>query len=66
MSLSDDYRAIREGAALGAAAARGQIAVAGADRAGYLHGLLTNDIAALTPGSGCYAAWLTRRRRCNR
>ncbi len=59
MSLSDEYRAIREGAALGATAARGQIAVAGADRAGYLHGLLTNDIAALTPGSGCYAAWLT-------
>ena len=59
MSLSDDYRAIHEGAALGTIAARGQIAVAGADRAGYLQGLLTNDIAALTPGSGCYAAWLT-------
>jgi folate-binding protein YgfZ len=24
-----------------------------------LQGLLTNDIAALIPGSGCYAAWLT-------
>ena len=31
----------------------------GADRASYLQGLLTNDIQALTPGTGCYAAWLT-------
>jgi folate-binding protein YgfZ len=40
-------------------APRGQIGVAGADRASYLQGLLTNDITALTAGSGCYAAWLT-------
>ena len=31
----------------------------GADRLSYLHGLLTNDIAALQPGTGCYAALLT-------
>ena len=31
----------------------------GADRRSYLQGLLTNDIQALTPGTGCYAAWLT-------
>ena len=30
-----------------------------ADRASYLHGLLTNDIAALKAGQGCYAAYLT-------
>lgn len=59
MSLIDDYRAIREGAAIGAVARRAQLAVAGKDRASYLQGLLTNDIVALTPGSGCYAAWLT-------
>ena len=59
MSLSDDYRALQEGAALGAAAPRGRIAVAGRDRATYLQGLLTNDIVALTPGTGCYSAWLT-------
>ena len=40
-------------------APRGQIAVAGPDRAAFLHGLLTNDIASLTAGRGCYAAWLT-------
>jgi len=33
--------------------------VSGADRASYLQGLLTNDIQALTAGTGCYAAWLT-------
>lgn len=31
----------------------------GNDRRTYLHGLLTNDIAALAPGTGCYAALLT-------
>jgi folate-binding protein YgfZ len=54
-----DYHALTAGAALGAAAPRGQIAVAGKDRATYLQGLLSNDIVALTPGTGCYAAWLT-------
>src|ERR1051326_6758662 len=39
--------------------ARGRIALRGGDRASYLQGLLTNDIAALTPGHGCYAAYLT-------
>ena len=38
---------------------RGRIVVSGADRASYLQGLLTNDIAALKPGRGCYAAYLT-------
>ena len=59
MSLADDYRAIYEGIVLGALMPRLPIAVAGADRASYRQGLLTNDITALTPGSGCYAAWLT-------
>ena len=59
MTLQDGYRAIREDAALVMGAARGRIAVSGKDRASYLHGLLTNEIQALQPGSGCYAAWLT-------
>ena len=50
---------LREGAAIGEVSPRAQIAVAGRDRAAYLQGLLTNDIQALTPGTGCYAAWLT-------
>lgn len=38
---------------------RGRILLTGADRRSYLQGLLTNDIEALTPGTGCYAAMLT-------
>ena len=53
------YRAIKEHAAIGAVAPRKAIGVSGKDRAAYLQGLLTNDIQALTPGAGCYAAWLT-------
>jgi folate-binding protein YgfZ len=56
---SPDYTALRENAAIGAIAARGQVAVAGPDRAAFLHGFLTNDITSLVPGHGCYAAWLT-------
>ncbi len=37
----------------------GFIVVSGQDRASYLHGLLTNDIATLKAGEGCYAAYLT-------
>jgi folate-binding protein YgfZ len=57
--LHDDYRAIVEGAAITPVTPRGRIAVSGRDRASYLQGLLTNDIQALQPGTGCYAAWLT-------
>jgi folate-binding protein YgfZ len=59
MVSQDEYGHIREGAAIGAVSPRHQIAVAGPDRATYLQGLLTNDIPALSPGTGCYSAWLT-------
>jgi folate-binding protein YgfZ len=53
------YRAARLGRALFDRSDAGRLLVAGADRASWLQGLLTNDIAALAPGSGCYAAYLT-------
>jgi len=59
MALHEDYRHIRENAAIGAIAPRQQIAVSGPDRATYLQGLLTNDIPSLSAGTGCYSAWLT-------
>jgi len=55
----EDGQVLDTGAGIGAVSARAQIAVAGKDRAAYLQGLLTNDIQALTAGTGCYAAWLT-------
>jgi folate-binding protein YgfZ len=39
--------------------ARGAIVLTGKDRASFLHGLVTNDIRKLTPGTGCAAAFLT-------
>lgn len=59
MSASPEYLAARNGAVLADLGARGRIAVRGADRKTFLHALLTNDIALLTPGTGCYAALLT-------
>jgi tRNA-modifying protein YgfZ len=53
------YDAARRGAALVDRSMRGRIVVSGVDRAAYLQGLLSNDIAALTPGQGCYATYLT-------
>src|SRR5687768_154282 len=44
---------------MGAIAPRTAIGVSGKDRAAYLQGLLTNDVQALTAGTGCYSAWLT-------
>jgi folate-binding protein YgfZ len=55
----DHYRALRDGAGLIERSERGKLVVSGADRATYLHALLTNDIAALKAGAGCYAAYLT-------
>jgi folate-binding protein YgfZ len=53
------YEAARRHAALIDRTHRGRIVVSGADRAAYLQGLLTNDVAALRAGQGCYAAYLT-------
>ena len=59
MYLETDYRALREAAGIVDRSARGRLTVTGADRRSYLQGLLSNDIAALVGGSGCYATYLT-------
>jgi folate-binding protein YgfZ len=59
MFSADQYTAVRERAALIDRSSRGKISLTGSDRAGFLHALLTNDIARLTPGTGTYAAYLT-------
>ena len=55
----NDYRALKGAAALLDRSGRGRVRLTGSDRRSYLQGLLTNDIAALSPHSGCYAALLT-------
>jgi folate-binding protein YgfZ len=59
MFSPEQYRTLRNGAALIDRSYRGRLRLTGQDRRDYLQGLLTNDIAALTPGTGCYAALLT-------
>ncbi len=56
---SSGYAALRHGAGLIDRRRTGRILLTGVDRRSYLQGLLTNDIEALTPGTGCYAAMLT-------
>src|SRR5262249_51231917 len=56
---STAYQAARQRAGIIDRSDRGRIVVSGADRASYLQGLLTNDVVALTAGSGCYAVYLT-------
>src|SRR6185437_16011719 len=38
---------------------RGKLALTGADAKTFLQGQVSNDIEALAPGRGCYAAFLT-------
>ena len=53
-----EHEAVRLRAGVADLSARALWRVTGPDRAKYLQGTLTNDILALTPGSGCYAALL--------
>jgi glycine cleavage system T protein len=53
-----EHRAVREAAGLIHLAFRTTIRVTGTDRTRFLNGTLTNDIARLTPGTGCYACLL--------
>lgn len=55
-----EWRAAREGAALFAGGLRRVIAARGDDRVAFLQGMLSNDVQALAPGAGCYAALLNQ------
>ena len=55
----DHYNAAHHAAIFIDRASQGTIALTGADRASFLHALLTNDIVVLTSGRGAYAAYLT-------
>jgi folate-binding protein YgfZ len=55
----DGYTAALANGGVVRRADRGVLAVAGADRAAWLQGLLTNDIGSLKEGESRYAAYLT-------
>src|SRR5215217_8386195 len=60
-SPASDYRALTEGCGLVDRSGRGRLALTGADRRTFLHGQVTQDIEALEPGHGRYAALLTHK-----
>src|SRR3954451_3477261 len=56
-----EYRALTEGVGLVERSERGTLALTGAEAKEFLHGQVTNDVEALRPGEGCYAAFLTHK-----
>ncbi len=58
-SLAPEYHAAIEACGLFDASDRGKLALTGADAKSFLQGQVTNDVESLSPGRGCYAAFLT-------
>src|SRR6185436_17131763 len=58
-SVTDEYRTIERLAGWIDRSDRGRLRIEGRDAASFLHALVTNDIQALQPGEGAYAAYLT-------
>lgn len=61
VELDAQYRQMREECGLLDRSGRGKLMVSGSEAAEYLQGQLTNDVEALTPGEGQYAALLDRK-----
>jgi folate-binding protein YgfZ len=61
IELDAQYRQLREECGLLDRSGRGKLTVTGPDAAEYLQGQLTNDVEALEPGDGQYAALLDRK-----
>jgi folate-binding protein YgfZ len=59
MSTMPGYDEARSSAVVVDRSGEGRLRLTGADRVSWLQGLVTNDVAALQPGEGCYAAYLT-------
>src|SRR4051794_21529904 len=53
-----EYERLREAVGLLDRSVRGKFLLTGAEVAEFLQGQVTNDIEALEPGNGCYAALL--------
>jgi len=61
VELDGQYRALREAAGVVPRSERGKLLVRGPEAVEYLQGQVTNDVEALAPGEGCYAALLDRK-----
>jgi len=56
---TSEYRTVTEASGLLDRSERGKLALTGPDAKSFLQGQVTNDVEALAPGEGCYAAFLT-------
>lgn len=61
VELDAQYRQLREECGLLDRSERGKLIVSGSEAVEYLQGQLTNDVEALAPGEGQYAALLDRK-----
>jgi tRNA-modifying protein YgfZ len=61
VEIDGQYRVLREGAGVVERPERRLLEVTGPDAVEYIHDQVTNDVAALAPGEGCYAALLDRK-----
>jgi tRNA-modifying protein YgfZ len=61
VELDGQYRQLREECGLVDRSERGKLIVSGIEAVEYLQGQLTNDVEALSPGEGLYAALLDRK-----
>ena len=61
IELDGQYRQLREHCGMLDRPERAKLLVSGPDAAEYLQGQLTNDVEALDPDQGCYAALLDRK-----
>jgi tRNA-modifying protein YgfZ len=57
--LSAEHRALTDSCGLLDRSERGKLALTGGEAKEFLSGQVTNDVIALEPGAGCYAAFLT-------
>ena len=58
---ADAFAAMEEGCAIVDRSERGKLALTGGEAKEFLQGQVTNDVEALVPGEGCYAAFLTHK-----
>ena len=61
MIASSEYELLTEDAGLVARQDRGKLLLRGSEAAEFLQGQVTNDVDALAPGQGCYAALLNHK-----
>jgi tRNA-modifying protein YgfZ len=60
-ALTTAYELLTEDVALVDRSERGKLALTGAEAKAFLNGQVTNEVEALEPGTGCYAALLTNK-----